>query len=247
MTKFHFNSAYNYSIRDSMKTLLIFIAVMILIFMVKSIVISLPNITIQTAGVLEVSSTITIFIIGIVSVRENLRMFIQNGIGRRTAYFTNLSVAVTLALILSIAGELILGITQTIIASPEILSFYQMIFNQGSIELTFAQRLASFALNFSFYVFAYIGGMLISLIFYRLSKPWNLVVAIGVPVFFIIILPLIRITTIGANIISWLSRPLHAVIDWTITSSGNMAICTLILCIIIALFCRLLFLRVPIK
>jgi len=113
-------------------------------------------------------------VIGISGIREDLRFFLQHGIGRRTTYFSNLfgslisSVAVGLfCVIFNLIGGQLLG------------------FSQNGVS-TFSSFVFSWISYSCIFFFAWQLGALISLIYYRLSKTQQIVfsvIAIAIVIF----------------------------------------------------------------
>jgi hypothetical protein len=253
MSNLNLKPAFCFCFKNNLKTVGIFIAIMFIIDLIftVSIVGFVPQGSmVGTFSAFESAAAITIFIIGIATVRDDMRLLIQNGIGRHTSFITEISVAAALSLILAVTGELFVTITQMVLSGHDqiqALSLYQMAFNHGALEGGFGHHLISIGMDFAIFLFAYLMGMLISLVFYRLPKPWKIVVAIGVPGFFFFVLPLLSLTTLGAKLTAWLSVPFSRIAVFATSGAGNYILVTLVICLIIALFCHLLMRRTPIK
>jgi len=253
MAKLRLKTAFQYCLRDGLKTIGIFFGIMLAVHAALAaaiLIFSNPGSSAGSISLYESAAMVTLFVTGIVSVRENLRLLIQHGIGRRTAFISEIGVAAALALIAALAGELLISASQALLsgsAQIQYLSFYQMAFNDGQIAAGLGARLMAAALGFAVYFTGYLLGMLISLIFYRLPKAWKIVVAVGVPVFFALIVPLSVATPTGRAIFSWLAEPLARLLDFTFRAPGNYLCVSLLFCLLVACFCQLLMRRAPIR
>ncbi|NLF79691.1 MAG: hypothetical protein GX572_00700 [Clostridia bacterium] len=253
MAKLRLKTAFQYCLRDGLTTIAIFFGIMVAVHAALAIAILIfarPGSTMGNISLYESAAMITLFVTGIVAVRENLRLLIQHGIGRRTAFISQIGVAATLSLIAALAGGVLIGVSQTLLSGSlqiQYLSFYQMTFNSGQIAAGWGAHLIAAALGFAVYFTGYLLGMLVSLIFYRLPKPWKVVVAAGVPVFFVLIVPLSVATSAGKAIFSWLAEPLARLIDFAFRAPGNYLGVSLLFAILVACFCFLLMRRAPIR
>ena len=133
-----------------------------------------------------ITATIFLFVMGIVNIRSDLRLCLQYGVSRRTAFVSELLAVLATAVILSAAGELMTGIAQTISADNSklfISDLYQLIYVGADVpSLTLSQHALSALFNTSLMFAACLGGMFFSLMFWRLNKVWTVIVAISIPV-----------------------------------------------------------------
>ena len=202
-------TAFRYKFTSSLGSMLIFYLVMVVVMagaVIGALRVSPLNFSVGIGTSTEghfsgygMAAMIFLFVIGIVSIREDLRLFMQHGIGRRSLFITEILMIPTLSLMLAIGGELLvtIGRALTIPRSTIIISdLYQQIFMADSQKagMDMMAHLESVLLFFALFVFTYASGMFISLIFYRLNKMWTIVVAIGVPLFLIFGLPALIIT-----------------------------------------------------
>ncbi len=244
--------AFRYSIKGYLKSSVVFVGIIILVFLFLAVLMGILS-SQTTAGSIsggsfEFSSFIFLLVIGIVAIREDLRMLIQHGLGRRTCFISSLLCAAVIAMALAIFAELLSTLLIAISANYQniaVSSFTQMLFQTES--LSFAQHLLAVIINFSIMLCSYFVGMFCSLVFYRLPKYWKLVVAIGVPAFFVILMPLFSQTKIGAAFFAALSKFLDKLIELIAASSWYLVLFVLIIALVVAGLCFLLIRRADIQ
>ena len=128
-----------------------------------------PSVEVDLAGLLVVRSGVTfnlagvmafaLFVIGIGGIREDLRLFIQHGIGRRTAYLSTLFAGLIVGGGIGLVCQLFDVINRAIPVFPLVgLGYYPDNFFVGWLTHAFILLLA------------WQLGTMISLIYYRLSK-----------------------------------------------------------------------------
>lgn len=189
MKTMNLKPAFTYRFLNNIKGIGIFILIMILIFVLMSV----SFVTFLSGGnssmhfsAFTIASAITMFIVGIVSIREDLRLFLQNGIGRKTVFLTALFSSFAAALSLAVAGELLLRAEQALTAAFSgftVTDMFYLFFTPGKdAAVPFSLSLLSALFSFLLITCASLSGIFISLLFYRLNKAWTLIVAIGGPI-----------------------------------------------------------------
>lgn len=173
-------------------------------------------------------ASIMMLVVGICSIREDLRMFIQNGFGRKTTYITEFLVAIAISAVIALGGELFLILGGAVASSfPDlyISDLYPLLYAGGSSSLTLAQHMSSMALTVSLLTMMFLGGMFFSLLFYILSKKWTIAVAIALPLSVFGVLP---------GIVLRFSRQALALADFAGQSSWNLCLIFLIIAMPVA-------------
>lgn len=131
-------------------------------------------------------AAICLFVFGVVNPRPNLRLCVQLGISRRTAFITQLLAILVTSILLAAAVELLSGLAQVAFAHRSnmvFVDFYQLLYlGPDKITLTFSQHLASLLLNLGIMITFFTGGMFFTFLFWRLNKVWTVIVAISIPV-----------------------------------------------------------------
>ncbi|MBQ6808081.1 MAG: hypothetical protein IJP07_02805 [Firmicutes bacterium] len=195
MSKMNLRPMLRYTLRGSLKAISVFSLVMLLV----SICIPLMFVLTPPArdqihfSAFFMSAAIFSLVSGIVGIREDLRMGIQHGIGRRSSFLSQLIAGLCSSLLLGILGQLLLLLGQALWNGSETVFYtdlYQIVYLQDAeAVLSLGQHLEAALCTASLCLATQAGGMLISLLFYRLNKFWKLVLGIGAPIFFCIVLP----------------------------------------------------------
>lgn len=229
-----------YRFQDTLKAMSIFVGIMILILFATYILIAVAvNNGSNSSGSFSafgIAATITLFVTGIATVRDDFRLMIQNGISRRTVFTAELLVTMIISLLLAIAGEIIITIGQLIISKQPyffISDIYQLLFTDFELatKMSMTDHIKSIILLFFLFTCTNIIGMFISMLFYRLNKVWTLIVAIGTPIFIFVILPIV-LSWKNINILPFFNfitkTPWHLCSFFIITAAAFAAIIWLI-------------------
>lgn len=244
--------AFRYIFQGYLRSAGMFAALTIMIFVALGIIFGITSNSSSSVNMngasFQFASLIFIMVVGIVSIREDLRMLIQHGIGRKTSFIASCLAAMAIALSLAVFSEIINAAFTAITSGQQNITVYSwisMLLPEG--EMGFSLYLLSIVISFSFLLGAYFMGMFISLVFYRLSKSWRLVVAIGVPAFFIIILPLFARTAAGQTLFGAISRLLLNMAELIAQSAWYLVLFALAFALVFAFFSRLLTRRAAIQ
>ena len=213
--KMNFKPAFRYQFSSFLKGSAVIY--LILIVVVAGFLIGTMSISTESASSISftgfsITATIYLFVMGIVEIRNDLRLCLQYGVSRRTAFLSELTAVLAASAILAVAGELLTGLAQALAVNNTklfVADLYQLIFvGADTASLTLSQHVLSALFNSSLMFAACVGGMFFSLTFWRLNKLWTIVVAISIPVLLNLI----------PNAISWLGIDLSPFVRW-ITSS----------------------------
>ena len=248
MKRINLKGAVIYEFQDSMKALGIFT---LTLFLVGLINIFLPlffgEMPEETYfGGLEFSGWIYMLIVGLISVRQDLRLFLQNGRGRHTVFLCQLIVALLGAVVLSLGGPVLnaaLKLVAKLVAPGRIvISSFEALFMQSG---TGVGTWESMEFNFLLCIPSFFVGMFISLLYYRLTKRGKILVSIAVPAVLFVGLPMAL-----ANNAAVFSAFVHVVQFFTglfDSPLGLAAALSLLLTVLFALFSWLLLRRAPVK
>lgn len=187
-------TAIQYKYKSTVKSAFIFFSILtlLLLFMViwfRSL--KGDNSTMYFSGY-GFAATIMMFVVGICSIREDLRLYIQNGIARKTTFVVEILMALFSAALISAGGEIFMLMGNAVSRSVErffVNDFYQFIYADKAFSLSFVQHMESMGVAASFMLTAFAGGMFFSLMFYRLNKAWSIVAAISIPFLLLGLLP----------------------------------------------------------
>lgn len=178
---------------------------------------------------LEFSTIIFLFVAGCSSFKEEFGMLMQNGVSRRSLFTGRLLTSLTVAFAMTLIDKLIYLFFKFVLSSLKWLafsSFFDMIYYADKdVNITsFKIQIISFLFHFSFYLFSTALGYLTTVIFYRMGKSGKLAFSVGLPVGFLVLLPMLDSTVTKGKIFSTIfkaidkgfgitaSQPLFAVI-----------------------------------
>lgn len=190
---------------------------------------------------------IVMFVVGIAYVRENMRFLIQNGVGRTTAFLSETVTNLMYSFILAVYGEVSTYVFAFIAKEEGKIVFsdlYEMVFeNTQVIGMPLAEHLKATLLVTIALFAASVAGMLISLVFFRLSKAWKIAVGVGVPVTVFIILPL---AIVNFSWLRWIGEAVMSVVEFAFSAPGNAIICFAVFGIVVWLLDGLIMKRAAI-
>ncbi|NLV47870.1 MAG: hypothetical protein GXY22_04360, partial [Clostridiaceae bacterium] len=200
MKSMHIRLAYRYKMNALLISTAIFTTVMALLL--TALIAGTLRINLSIDGNVRSSfsgygfaAAIFVFITGIVSIREDFRLFMQYGVTRKTTYLVQILAAGSVAIILALLGELLLKMSQLAVGTDSrlvISDLYYLIFaDKNRFRPMIIQHLESIATYISLFICAYSAGAFISLLFYRLNKIWTVIVAVGAPILILVGLPIL--------------------------------------------------------
>ncbi len=206
--------AFHYQFQDILKSAGIFLLVMASITTGMLILAARAHGTMSFSA-FGFSNVIFLFVLGIVSIRSNLRLCLQFGVSRRTGFVSALLANICIALLLAVAGELLIVAARAAgsgLSNLTLWDTYQMLYlgSSGS-PMSFGQHLGSALFNTVLSIATFQFGMFFSLLFWRLNKLWTIVAAISIPVLL--------------NVVPWLLYTLGVdlmpFVNWMINAPEN--------------------------
>jgi len=197
-------NSYRYQIMDHKKSIMIYYIIIYCVTILMLLGFSLFTMKIGTSsGVTESQFTgvgsataLFLFISGLNSFKENFGMMLQNGVSRKSLFLGRAYVIATLSFVMAVLDNILLLITKSIAGflnrDVDCLSQFESVFlekSQGMNSVLLGME--SFLYDLFIYVFAFTLGYLVTLMFYRLNKQGKILVGAGVPIFFIVIFPIL--------------------------------------------------------
>ncbi|HWP79398.1 MAG TPA: hypothetical protein VN446_02040 [Candidatus Acidoferrum sp.] len=132
------------------------------------------------------STTIFMFVMGIVNVRSDLRLSLQFGVSRRTSFICEVLAALSVSALLAAGGEVINSVARAVSDGRTniiIADLYQLLYVGGNgARMSVSQHAMSMLFNTAFALSVCMLGMFFSLMFWRLNKFWTVVAALAIPV-----------------------------------------------------------------
>lgn len=237
-------AALKYRLYDSKKSIIIFYTVILcLLFLLFASTITIDTST-GSANGLETATAFFLFVFGLNSFKEAFRLFMQNGISRRTIYVSQLLTALIVCAGMSFIDNVILLVNKSILAVDKKLSYmgiFEFIYGKQSSDI--ATTLLSLLFCFSIYSAFLSLGYLITTLYYRMNKGQKVAVSIGVPVLLYVILPLLDLIIFKGA----LSSAFKELVMIAFGSPAKAILSSIILSVVFSCFSWLLIKRAVIK
>ena len=176
---------------------------------------------------------IFMFVLSIVSIREDMRLGIQNGAGRRTVFLANAVCMFVTSLILNIAFFAVTAVWNQFDTGVYIVDFFGALSNNKPFFESIGDLAISSAVLLALSVFLSALGTFTSLMYWRLNKLGKWVVSIGIGAAVILFINVIIRYAI-------IAKALGRFLDWLILTPWNTALCLVVLAVVFYAFARLL-------
>lgn len=185
----NFLPIFKYRLKDDLKAVGVFLIVTLLcmVLVICGIMIMVSEINGRVISNFSIALTVFSFVLGIVTVREDLRLGIQNGVSRGTSLAACFTANVVASLAAALGVTLVewLSVATQNTTNAALVSFYAMIYGE---DASLAGQLRSFLLSFVWSGSAVFVGSFLSLMYWRLSKLWRWVVSLGMGAALILLL-----------------------------------------------------------
>lgn len=184
-------SAIKYQLYDSSIAILIYYCVVFLLYVASLIMINIVFVGGEgNVGGLDMAGLIFLFVVGLNSHRESSKMFLQNGVPRMTQFKAILVGIVVISVVMAVVDNVLGGIFSLFHPYRSMLleihkSGYPMIFNR------FVMGFNTMIWHILIYILAMMTGLSITTLYARMNKGGKIAVSISVPVFFLIIVPIL--------------------------------------------------------
>ena len=236
----NFLPVFKYRLKDDLKAVAVFLLVTLLcmVLVIYGIMIMVSEINGRVISNFSIALTVFSFVLGIVTVREDLRLGIQNGVSRGTSLAACFTANVVASLAAALGVTLVewLSVATQNTTNAALVSFYAMIYGE---DASLAGQLRSFLLSFVWSGSAVFVGSFLSLMYWRLSKLWRWVVSLGMGAALILLLN-------AAMIVGGLMDKVLAFFRWLGEAPVNLCICLVGVAVVFAVFDWLLTRKAPI-
>lgn len=194
------NSSIRYQLYDNKRPIAIFYTIAFVTSLIMILLVYFPNNPVVTVkgrmGGLEVATTIFLFVAGMNSFRENFRMFVQNGVSRRTLFIGRLITVSIISLGMAMIDNVIAVLFRKIIPAND-----RMVY-KSTIEIMYGSRYESHSsgalmfvegilIMFCLYVAVSMMGYFITTLYHRMNKAAKIAVSVGIPVGLFTVLPIV--------------------------------------------------------
>lgn len=191
------NRAVRYGIRNYLRAAGILLLVMLLIPLVLWVMLATLGGNGSSFNGYSLSVGVFGLVLGMVGIRENLRMLNQNGVSRRTAFLAEIIAQAAVAVLVSLGVTVILAVYRALpglMARVEVSDVYQMIYGSAATGAAGYLRLTVFSAALAFALAGV--GQFWSVLYWRLSKFWTVTVSIAIPLV-VIFGPAALLTAVG--------------------------------------------------
>lgn len=240
----NFLPIFKYRLKDDLRAVAVFLAVTLLcmVLVIYGIMIMVAEMDDRVVSNFSIALTVFTFVIGIVTVREDLRLGIQNGVSRGTSLAASFVGNVAAALVASAGVTLVewLSMVTQESTNASLVSLYAVIYGYESSAVG---QLKSFVLSFVRSGSAAFVGTFLSLMYWRLSKLWRWIVTLGMGAVLVLLLNAVTISAGFLNAVvrffRWLgAAPLNlcvfligvaiafAVFDWLLARKAPITAAT---------------------
>lgn len=176
----------HYEIAAVWRPVAAFYGIMIAIFILGSILRAMLSQTALNFGDPDVMSSVFVFVIGFCLYKEPFFMGLANGISRRTSFLCFLILSVSLSLVVAICNSVLLPIFSHVV-SFQITDIIYGELEMGAWMEQIVRLVISIVMSVMFMQIGYtIGG-----VYYRMGKVLKGIVSACVPIFFVLLLPII--------------------------------------------------------
>lgn len=194
------NLSIKYQLHDSKKPLLIFYLTIFLTTFSIILLTCLPkNNVISVKGSLqgiEAATAIFLLIAGMNSFKEVFRMFVQNGVSRKTMFIGRLVSVTLISMGMALVDSITASLNKKIIHASSNLEYVRLIdMLYGSRYENYSSGFLRFVegvlLLFCIYAAFSMMGYFITALFYRMNKSTKIAVSVGVPAGLFVLLPVV--------------------------------------------------------
>lgn len=240
----NFLPIFKYRLKDDLRAVAVFLAVTLLcmVLVIYGVMIMVAEMDDRVVSNFSIALTVFTFVIGIVTVREDLRLGIQNGVSRGTSLAASFAGNVAAALVASAGVTLVewLSMVTQESTNASLVSLYAVIYGYESSAVG---QLKSFVLSFVWSGSTAFVGTFLSLMYWRLSKLWRWIVTLGMGAVLVLLLNAVTISAGFLNAVvrffRWLgAAPLNlcvfligvaiafAVFDWLLARKAPITAAT---------------------
>lgn len=201
-------AAVRYYLNDFKRPVIIYYGVLMTLFVLQLVISALLKVRNPSSGGMEFATTIFLFVVGLNAFKAPFRLFLQNGLSRKTLY---VGVVVSLCLLAAATTlfDLAFGWFRGLFVryTSTYMDRFGSMYREGKEMNAFFDGLLW---SFLSYLTAGMTGFLITSMYYRMNKALKLIVSIGLPAFVFVGVPLLDslltkgvITAFGINVISF--------------------------------------------
>lgn len=183
-------AAMRYLLQSYRNPILLFYGISLSAFLLLSIITNVWVATVEpdmNINGLNVASMIFLFVCGLNAFKEDFNLFLQNGVSRKTQFTAQCLIHPVVAVAMAAVDVVVAELLAAFIPYD---SLYGMIYGKA-LESGFSGFVLHLAWLFCLYLFVLFFGYLITVLYYRMGNKLKVLVSVGVPVFCVLVLPLL--------------------------------------------------------
>lgn len=189
-----------YKLNEYFRSSLIFYIVIAVLFITTLILRSVLNAKYINMGGMESASMIFVFVLGLNSFKQEFGLFTQNGISRKSLWVNFLACA----MLVSIAMSLINSLFPVLFGKT--LGYTSIFNNQYRPFLKESFSIVGLVWNVMSHFSLMCVGFFITTLYYRMNKALKVIVSVGIPALFFVILPVVEVFVPSFNLFSSLLK-----------------------------------------
>lgn len=239
-------AALKYQLEDHKKSIIIFYITILFVYLIAITSIWSISTNVRVSGSfngMNVATAIFLFVSGLCSFRENFLMLGQNGISRKTIFTSRVIVNIIVAIVMAIIDKFIWIIFKAIAGSSGSMEFktlFEMVGGNGLNGMSnLLINLGDIGFSIVIYLACIFVGYFITIMFYRLNKAGQAIVGAGVPVFFLVVLPIFDSVVAGGRINRFFSK----VVTFAVGTLDRFIISSIVISVVFAALSWLLMRR----
>lgn len=176
---------------------------------------------------------IFMFVMAIVSIREDMRLGIQNGAGRGTVFLANMACMLVTSVVINIIFALVTAVWNQFDTGVYIVDFFGALYNNEPFFESLGSIVTSSAALLALSVFLSALGTFISLMYWRLNKLGKWIVSIGIGAAVILFVDvIIRYEAVA--------KALGSFLEWMSLTPWNLVLSFVVLAVVFYALARLL-------
>lgn len=207
--KMKIKNALRFQLQDYLKPSAIYYGIIYCLFAAMLVIKHFAGIrNVGTSG-MDMATFIFLFVIGLNSFKTQFRLFLQNGLSRRTLFVGFLLSAACLSLVTAVIDS-----THPLLFAGSLgySSMYGDMYGAaGGISIT------GVVWNAAANLLALCFGFFITTLYYRMSKPLKVLVSVGVPLLIFVVMPIVEVFVPSFHLFSTLIRW----VTWLLGFSGT--------------------------
>ena len=197
-------SVYKYQLENFKKPILVFYLVIACVFVLAILGVATKLFSVNTGFSMdskyqisgfEFNTIVFLFVCGLNMFRETFRLSMQNGVSRKNIWIGTALSFLTVGGGVALIDTVIRFVAVNFITPQfglRVGGLYELMYESRNIEISTVQSaFEGFLLNICLYTAVLAVGYFITIGYYRMNKIAKIVVSIGVPAFFTIVLPIL--------------------------------------------------------